>query len=317
MKTPTINCYLGLALTFILLLLSVNSFAQNSSSSMTQTYVSCYTEDFNLSGKVKRIKISTFDYENGIRASIPQSETIYRFDTKGNCISANSNDYSFSVPTHQTVEYSYDSSGNVLTERFTEDAEFCGRKKYQYNPFKELLYNDENELEEIIATEKKGSYSALGFNGTLIETHSDSKGHVYSKTISYYKDGKKTKGEEYSGGTLSNSTSYTYDSNGHLILSKTSDSSGRITRKEVNTYSDGSLVSTELYLLFSTLDIAKAWRYDAKGRKIYYCCYMVLPDYLIESYSYEEDSHGNWTKQWIKDQNNKIVHLIEREIQYY
>ena len=292
--------------------------SQDTSPGKAEAYVSCCTKDLDLAGRVKRMKVSSYTYENGIKASIPQNEVIYHFNAKGNCLSACYNDYSYSTPIHQIVEYSYDSSGNVLTEVYSENGEYCGKKKYQYNPFSKVLYNEANEVEEIISTEKNGIYSVSGFYGTVTEKHTDSEGEVVSKTVSYYKDGAIIKDEEYSSdNSISYITAYTYDSRGNLLLTMTSDASGQITGKKVNSYSEGVLVSTEQYLLFSTLDIAKAWRYDTKGREVYYCCYMILPDYLIQNISYEDDSLGNWKKQWIRDRNNRIIESIEREIEYY
>lgn len=303
----------------IVLLVSFSSSAQaqNNISGKDKTYASCCLKDFDLAGSVKKMKILSYDYENGEKASIPKSDCTYNFDVSGNCISAYLNDYTFSYPTHQKIEYSYDASGNVLTEVYTEDGEFLGKKRYQYDPFTEIIYDKANCVEETISWDRKGSYSNSGFNGTLTENHTDSKGNVVSKIVNYYKDGLVIKEEDYSENSISHTTVYTYDTNGNMLLSKTSDTSGQVTQKEVNTYNEGALASTELYILFSTLDIAKAYRYDTKGREIYYCCYMVLPDYLIQNITYEDDSHGNWKKQWIRDRNNQIVEIVEREIEYY
>ena len=239
-----------------------------------------------LKGKVR--KVTEVQYVE--RASKPFMRTIDKYNPEGYLVEEIHNDYMLKLNTRKNIRFEMGNDGN-LTRRseIGDSGKLIRATDYRYD-----------SLNHLIETTDKRSF--------------DDRKVIY-KTENYYDlRGNKMSEKKYTDGALNYQTTYSYDSKGRILGSKSFDKNNRVTILNDYNYHEGSAqwfycerqnagMRTHIFRIIDTAGLVL--------EKTTY-----ISDYskqTTETYS-SFDSYGNWLKLIVQGTDS---YFVIRKIEYY
>jgi hypothetical protein len=256
--------------------------------------------------------------------------------------------FSYNGPATDTSDPDFDmrasfyftSTGNLTTA--TSQRESAGQNRTNYK------YNKDNKWTEMSCESEDGindytNYNIFDNNGWLIEEGEryadgstsnklvslyDQSGGVIKRTIAglvtdfkntYDKAGLLIVQQAFEKGQLSTTSTWKYDSIGHVIEKTQYAANGSLVSKTSTAFNKFHLPDSISIIKKGYADNIQEFRYDSSGLEISQGFKdpkkaVWVPEW---TFSYELDTRGNWTKCITYDNNHEVVITTIRKIIYY
>ena len=208
----------------------------------------------------------------------------YTYDSKGNMLTNRA--YEYGIESELQV-YTYDSDGNRLSEVYTVDGEEHSRYEYTYDSTGKLV--------------TKMCYDR-GKEDAMIKHTYDSNGNLIVQESFYYME------------TTYSRSEYTYDSKGNMLSKIIYENVGKgedeETHRFVYTYnSDGNMLKEIIYIYGKEISYTD-YSYDSAGKQLSAITYSNGEEYSRYEYTY--DSNGNILTE-IQYESGIEIERIERD----
>lgn len=282
-----------------------------------------YLEENNFSGNVKSVKESYYkaiekfgEIEKVINKDENHLLHYKTFDKSGNLIEDIMYDSKGNIAWHSI--HKYNNKGNLVEIEWYESDGTPGTKRV-------YLYNNSILLEEIFFKKNQVFDNKITYShnkkGEIIEKNQyNTDGSLrYKNKMIYDKKSNIIEENEYDSiGNLSKKWFKKYNKNGYIIEDRIFYPEYK--NESISTYSyDLNDNLTELNFLDSNNEIIQkfTYKYDSKRNVIEeneYDSVETLKNSV--NYLYEYDNKGNWIKR-IKYENNELINIYEREIDYF
>lgn len=272
--------------------------------------------ELKLAGKVKSLLETTFVEELRYIISENSKLELTPIRCKNNFLQKGDMDILFNDQGNKIEENIYYSKGSLYSKRIL---------KYD---------NNQNIIEENIYNylpngNLDGQYTSKFYNkyddkGNIVEQCGCNSDNNLNKNTSYMYDDKRNLIEKNWYETddgLGRKDTWKYDGKGNVIENIWYKSNGSIVKKWIYKYDDKKNIIEEIiYNSNSNSDYTLYYKYDDKGNEIEVNTYSLDEDlrtkHTCQSYNYNYDETGNWTKR-TEFENAITIEITAREIEYY